>query len=148
MTCVAGGTAPFRRKGYAWPWRTGGVGLPPLRPAQRTGPLQTGASRSARVESSFCRPPSRESSAGRLKPIFLTLLELFDSPDLEKDGQMRLPRYASGVLGDLAQNPELQFSGAEHLRELGNVCAPRAASSRLSHPRDSRPNCDRIRRKA
>lgn len=57
--------------------------------------------------------------AGRLKPIFLTLLELFDSPDLEKDGQMRLPRYASGVLGDLAQNPELQFSGAEHLRELG-----------------------------
>jgi superfamily II DNA or RNA helicase len=55
--------------------------------------------------------------AGRLKPIFATLLELFDSP-LESDGQLRLPRHASAVLSDLAENQQLSFIGGERLRAL------------------------------
>jgi len=57
-------------------------------------------------------------AAGRLKPVLASLLELFEAPKLGARGELWLPRASAALLADLAQTPQLEFSGAEGLRTM------------------------------
>jgi superfamily II DNA or RNA helicase len=57
--------------------------------------------------------------SARLLPIFDTLVELYDHEPLDKDGRLVLARSQGAQLGDLLNDPQLQWSGAEELRRLG-----------------------------
>ena len=54
----------------------------------------------------------------RLRPIFETLVELYDREPLDKDGNLKLSRYQSVQIGDLLNDPSLRWRGADELREL------------------------------
>ncbi len=54
----------------------------------------------------------------RLRPIFETLVELYDRDPLDKDGNLQLSRFQSVQIGELLNNPKLRWRGADELREL------------------------------
>lgn len=54
----------------------------------------------------------------RLRPIFETLVELYDREPLDKDGNLTLSRYQSVQIGDLLNDPGLRWRGADELHEL------------------------------
>ncbi len=54
----------------------------------------------------------------RIRPIFETLVELYDREPLDKDGNLQLSRYQSVQIGDLLNDPGLRWRGADELREL------------------------------
>ncbi len=47
-----------------------------------------------------------------------TLLELYDSEPLDEAGRLPLSRHAGAALGELLDDPHLQWRGADELREL------------------------------
>ncbi len=54
----------------------------------------------------------------RLRPIFETLVELYDREPLDKDGNLQLSRYQSVQISDLLNDPQLRWRGAEELQAL------------------------------
>ncbi len=54
----------------------------------------------------------------RLRPIFETLVELYDRDPLDEDGNLKLSRYQGVQIGDLLNDPKLRWRGADELREL------------------------------
>ncbi len=56
----------------------------------------------------------------RLQPIFETLVELYDQQPLDKEGNLTLNRLEAAQLGDLLNNPQLRWKGAEELKALND----------------------------
>jgi superfamily II DNA or RNA helicase len=55
----------------------------------------------------------------RLLAIFDTLVELYDHEPLDSGGRLMLARSQGAQLGDLLNDPQLHWAGAEELRRLG-----------------------------
>ena len=56
--------------------------------------------------------------SARLRPIFETLVELYDREPLDDDGNLALSRYQSVQISDLLNDPKLRWRGADELRAL------------------------------
>jgi SNF2 family DNA or RNA helicase len=54
----------------------------------------------------------------RLLSVFDTLIELYDTDPLNDDGRLELSRYQSLQLGDLLNDPQLRWYGANELQAL------------------------------
>ncbi len=54
----------------------------------------------------------------RLLPVFDTLIELYDKQPLNKEGQLELSRLQSIQMGELLNDPKLNWRGAEELQQL------------------------------
>lgn len=59
-------------------------------------------------------------STSRVKPIFDTLVELYDQKPLNDEGAIALSRVQGAQLNALLNNPALRWKGADELRELNN----------------------------
>ena len=56
----------------------------------------------------------------RLLPIFDTLVELYDHEPLDGEGRLELSFHQGIQIGDLLNDPELTWHGAEQLRKINN----------------------------
>lgn len=57
-------------------------------------------------------------AAGRLAPIFETLIELFEKDPLNTSGELLISRAEALQLGDFLNDPTLRWRGAEEMRQL------------------------------
>ena len=56
--------------------------------------------------------------SSRILAVFDTLIELYDNDPLNDDGRLELSRYQGLQIGDLLNDPELRWHGADELQSL------------------------------
>ena len=70
----------------------------------------------------------------RLRPIFETLVELYDREPLDKEGNLKLSRYQSVQISDLLNDPQLRWRGALELQELNRKLQDFSGITPISPP--------------
>ncbi|MEZ5479447.1 MAG: DEAD/DEAH box helicase [Thiolinea sp.] len=58
--------------------------------------------------------------ASRLRSVLNTLIELYDSDPLDRNGRLRLSRFQGIQLAELLNDPRLQWQGADELKALAH----------------------------
>ncbi len=76
----------------------------------------------------------------RIRPIFQTLYELFDTQSISEDGKLRLSRFDATRLAELEENNELNWTGGEAMRQLGRKLKNFKGIKRVAPPRGLKAN--------
>ncbi len=73
----------------------------------------------------------------RIRPIFQTLYELYNTESISKDGKLRLSRFDATRLAELEDNcnNELNWSGGEAMRQLGRKLKNFKGIKKVAPPR-------------
>jgi len=70
-----------------------------------------------------------------IQPVLDTLMELYQTPTLNENGQLQMPRQQAHNLNSLADEINLEWQGGDKVRELGEKLANFAGIEQVSVPK-------------